>query len=386
MDTWAYVPDRDFSYSLEWYTSVTRTVTKEYRASMRTRPRVEITYQFKLTPEQYGAAKLLARKQGAAKFRIPLWQEGYRVANLAFDSTAIPKDQYNPFHTAGGLVLVWESDTKWEVATIASVNPYTQINLTSGLRYPYTNALIVPIRVADFVQQLSAPREASESRVTASARFRIIEGDDFSTRTSGLYLSSPKYRNLYVVRDRALVSGSIRDQSHIETKELDTEVGGLSVTQIHTSPEERSSMAWGARTNAARWNLLYWLHTRRGRFKSFWCPSWNSDLELRNTINPADTSITVLGAEVPSATFPIDLFLLKRNGESYCFRVTGATYTGGGLEVLTLDEAIGVTINTWEVEAICFLRRVRFDADHIELRHTSNNQVYVTAPIVEVPL
>lgn len=385
MDLWPFVPERVFNYSLEWHTAVQRTVTKEYRQCNRKRPRVEISYTFNMTQAQYGAAKLLTRSIGAAEFLIPLWQEAHRVGNLSAGATAVAKDQYDPFYFANCSILVWESETKHEIAAVHTINPYSQLNLWEGLANSYTTPLIVPLRAASFVQQLSAPREASP-RVVASARFRIIDGDDFSARTTGLYLSGTKYKGRCVVRDRALVSGSIRDQFHIETTELDTEIGGVAVTQVRTTPEEKTAAAWKAHGNQARWDLLYWLHTRKGRQQSFHVPSWNADLTLAAAIAADASTISVNAAGMSSAAFPTDLYLRKRDGSDLCFRVTGAADPSGGRETLLLEAPLGVSVQPWEVEILCFLRKMRFDSDRIELKNASNNTTYVTVPLVEVPL
>lgn len=385
MELWRFVPEIGFTYSYEWATDLQRTITKEYRQAGRDRPRLEISYNFVLQPNDYGAAKLLTRTIGASEFLLPLWQEAHRVGNMAAGTTAIAKDTYDPFYFPMGSILVWESATKYEIVAVSSINPYSQINIYDGLAASYTAPLIVPLRKASFVQQLSAPREPAK-RVVASARFRVIEGDDFSARTTGLYLSGTKYKTRCVVRDRALVSGSIRDQSYVEKKELDTEIGGVSVTQLRATPEDKSGLAWKAHGNQARWDLLYWIHSRKGRQKAFHVPSWNDDIKLASPIAADATTLSIYAAGASAQQFPFDLYIRKRDGSDLCFRVTGASDPSGGRETLLLEAPLGVAVQQWEIETFCFLRKMRFDSDRIELRNASNNTTYASAPVVEVPL
>lgn len=387
MEAWLYPPERGFSASDEWLTDIITTVSKEYRIAMRSRPRHEVTYSFRLTPEMYGAAKLQARRLALDTFLIPLWAERHSVASLAQGVTAIPKDAANPYYHAGDKVLIYESASKYAIVEALSVNnPYTQINLGMGLASAFSNASIVPLRVASFSQKFSAPRtDGASAYITASARFRIVDGDDFSSRTTGLYLTASTYKSLRVVRDRALAASSVQDEIQQEAKELDTEVGGLVVIPARSTPRELSAVSWRVRGSQARWDLLYWLHTRKGRQKSFYVPTWNKDITLASAVAANATAMVVNGAGFPEATFPFDCMLVKRDGSDICFRVTGAVYSGGGIETLTLENALGVAVQVWEVAQICFMRRMRFASDRIEMRHAANGVSYVSVPVQEVP-
>lgn len=392
METWAYPPQKQFSESLEWLTDVQRCRTAEYRQSIRHRPRQEFQFPHRLTAAQFGKAKVLARDLGSDSLLVPLWSWFTEPGALAAGATLVPKNTSDSFLLleVGSSVMIWEGASKWEVHVVElnSTNPaFPYITLEDAITQDFTRPILVPLREGQFAQEFEATRSTSEW-VECSARFRIISGDDhysdYATR-GGLY-SSESYLSHPVVTDRSLATSGIREQFERQYEELDSLIGGAYRYPTLSRSEQTGQITWSAQTRAGARDLVYWLHSRKGRWKSFWIPSWNKDLTVTHEIASSDTSIEIADIGMrTSGEFPFDIMILTKAGARVYCHVTGATTGAAGKEVIGLSSEVGAHLYTWDIEAVCFLTLSRFASDRIEINHSSGGNVTATALIAEVP-
>jgi hypothetical protein len=392
METWAYPPQKDFSESLEWLTDIQRCKTAEYRQSIRMRPRQEVQFNHTITAAQFGQAKTLARDLGSDSLLVPLWQWHTEPGALASGTTLVPKNISDSFLLldVGTSVMIWESASKWEVNAVGlnSTNPaFPYITLEDAITQNFTRPLLVPLRVGQFAQDFEATRTTSQW-VECSARFRIIGADDhFDDYVSrgGLY-STETYLSRPVITDRSLASSGVREQFGREYEEVDSIIGGAYRYPTLSRSDHHGQFTWSSQTRAGARALYYWLHSRRGKWRSFWVPSWNKDITVTHEIASTDTSIEIADIGIrTSGEFPLDIMILTKAGARIYCRVTGATAGSSGKEVVGLSGQVGAHLYTWDIEAVCFLTPSRFDSDRIEINHSAGGYMTAMAPIVEVP-
>jgi hypothetical protein len=149
-------------------------------------------------------------------------------------------------------------------------------------------------------------------------------------------------------------------------------------------------MAWTCQNADALLNLRLWLHTRRGRWKQFWIPSWNADVTITRSITGGDTSIEVaaigFSGRYPN---PTDLFIAatgEAGGGGWFVRVTGATAGGSGKELLTLSAPFSGSADIGVIDKTSKLTLSRFNSDRISIQHLPGRQATVVASVKEVPV
>lgn len=392
MAVWPYVPQKDVTESLEWCTDVMRCRSAEYRQSLRSKPRQELTMRFVMTEAQFSAARMLAMTIGGGACLVPLWQWHIRPGNLASGATVIPEDIADPprVFDVGTSVLVWESSSKWEAAVILlnSTNPaYPYLTLTAGLSTSYTDPVVIPLRSGEFAQEFEATRSSS-TVIETSARFRVQVGDDYSgdyASRGGLY-SAEEYQSIPVVTDRSLSASGIREQFERKWDEIDSIIGGAYRFPVFAAPEQSGQFAWVARNRSEMRALTYWLHSRKGQWKSFWVPTWNRDLTVTAEIAANTTSIEIadIGFRT-NARIPCDIMILTTAGARIYCHVTAASAGDPGKELIGLSAQVGTHLFLWDIAMVCMLKRTRFAADRIEIHHGPAGTAMVSAPTVEVP-
>lgn len=392
MEVWPYCPQAAVTESLEWLTDVQRCRSAEYRACLRKSPRQEFQYRFVMTPSQFGEAKVMAQALGASSLLVPLWPSFREPGSLASGTTSVPKSMSDSFalFDVDTSVLIWESASKWEVHTVAinSTNPaYPYITLGEALGQSFANPAIVPLRVGEFAQEFDATRSSSLS-VETEARFRVLVGDDHSgdyNMYGGLY-SAVSYDGHPIVVDRSLVGSGMREQFERRYEEVDSVIGGAYRFATLSRPEQSGQISWSASTLTGQRALLYWLHSRKGQWKSFWVPSWNGDLTITHEIASTDTYIEISDIGLRTrASFPLHIMILTKAGARVYCKVTGAAAGSAGKELIGLSAQVGASLYTWEISAVCMLTLCRFGSDRIEIAHGTGGHMSATAPIVEVP-
>ena len=118
--------------------------------------------------------------------------------------------------------------------------------------------------------------------------------------------------------------------------------------------------------------LLTFFDTVKGRWKSFWCPSFQDDLELVADVAADDTTVTIRSIGYAAAL--ADLVL--RRHIAFCFpgnsfyhrRIESAVDNGGGTETLTLSAALDVPYTRSNGGTVSFLWHGRLESDAMEVQ------------------
>lgn len=379
MDLWPFVPQREFTESLDWLTDVIPCKGAEQRLSLRALPRPGYQYSVVLDPAQFSRAKMLARGLGDKEILLPLWGELTRLGPVASGTTTLTFDTRFAQYVAGRQLVVFDEDDHYELATI-EVKVDTDLVLADPLAKTYTNALVMPVQTVRFAQPLEGSRSSNEY-FRATARF---SGTD-ATEVPDLALYPTLYLGHEVVTDRAFLIGDLRERFLREAEVVDSSLGVVWAGPTLTYATQDSVMSWDTLTREELWKVRSWLYTRRGKWKAFWLPSWNNDLEVVQNISSTDTEVIIKAVGYSNLDTTRDIMIQTTCGQRYLRRIIGATPGIGGTEVLELAEPIGFTHTVAEITLACFLTLYRFDADRVEIRHRAARGASVSIPITEVP-
>lgn len=136
------------------------------------------------------------------------------------------------------------------------------------------------------------------------------------------------------------------------------------------------------------WFWKEWLHARAGKHTPFWISSQSQDFVLLETIFFTDVGITVQDYEYRNfynlAQGKRDIVIVNKAGERFYRRITSATSTTPGEEIIGIDAPLGVTIPLNEIKIISFLHPSRLDVDGIEIawNHTEFATVSFAARVL----
>lgn len=384
METWHFRPQTNVVESVEWLTDVRRCKVAEYRRAMRTIPRIGYTFSHKMwDPREFATAREIARKVGGDDLYVPDWPTHEQIPSINAGTVSLPIDASDtPALKSGAHAMVWESWDKWEAVAVTGINTGTiSVSATTSA---YVRPIVVALRVGNFTQAFDGDRQAGEYTFS-SASFLCLDTEDLAGTTT---VNWTTYKDAPVMTDAVKLLGGIKNTSTRDVETIDSRTGPVYKYAVHSSASQESALAWNLKTYAQLHAFRLWLHDMKGRFKSMWCPSWNTDLTITSNVAINDTTIEIakVGAGY-AATYPDNSdFVVITGGAPLCFRVTDVAAGSAGREVLTLESPALTTVNASSTPSACRLLLSRFDSDQIVIQHKTGRTADVVIPIVEIPV
>lgn len=376
---WPFTPRVEYSESLEWATDIIDTFNKEQRIALRTAPRQSFAYRHPLSAAEFSKAKAIATGWTFRVFGVPVWNERQRIAGLSAGATVIPVDTTAADYRAGGLAAIWINNndvTGVEIDTVAAGS----ITLKLPLARSYSNVIVAPVR---FCRAFSG---FDFSRITGrftdlSQEFQANDNVDLG------YDPSETHRDYPVLEYCPLIVSPLSERIARDLDIFDNQSGLVEVDTVNSWVRRRYTIAMLRANKADTWAMRRWLHSRRGRQKAFWLPSFNDDLILAQTtgLNPSTLTVKPFGA-VQFYDGKLDLRIVLNDGRRFFAQVITATVDSNGNEQLGLGSAlISPPISPSDVKQIAIMSLVRFDADKITINYDSAGFASMTVSAIEVP-
>lgn len=386
---WPFRPQVNVVESYEWYTYINRCREAEYRYCKRPIPRAGFTFQYIMRAAEYGVARELANLIGADTLYVPDWPRYTQVPSVSPSTVTLPVDaSMTPSYKVGGKLLLWGSNEDYEVCSIQGIGEGT-ISI-SAVQDFHDNPCVVPLREGTITQEFGADRGPTDFSV-ADIVFQVPVTEDL-TPTYGEGLVFSDYLGSPVMTSVVEMNGGARENHPRVVDEVDSIVGLVRKTPVYTTPDRSFLVSWTTADREELWNVLLWLHSRKGRWKNFWLPSWNEDVHITTGPMNNDTTIEVDAVGFASAySNPTDLLIMTQSGGGWPVRVTGATPGETGKELLQLSEPFqthvpglsGIPLQM--ISRTCRLTLSRLNSDRVEVHHQSGDQATIVVPTVEVP-
>lgn len=384
MATWPYRPQLPLREALEWNTDITRCYTTEYRQCLRTMPRMTWTHEYQLDYDDKAVAVELSRNNAHLDIDVPEWQSLVDIiATSAGTATLpIPGAATIPAYKAGGKAIIWESNANFEVVTVSGVST-NSISISATTRN-HGKATVCPLRSCEILNPLECDLKPADF-VTATAVFRCNITEDL-TPTYGEGIGYAEYLDIQVVTDTVELFSGAKETTERDLAVLDSVVGIVDRRPVYAAPNRTGVLAWYCGDRAELWNRRRWLHSRKGRQKNFWAPSWNADVVITRDITGGDTTLEIAACNFAS-TFatPCDFAIIAPDGGIWPVRVTGATAGSAGRELLALESAFVGAVSLANIATTCKLTLSRFGTDSIEIHHLTGGQATVAVSVVEDP-
>lgn len=382
MELWPFVPQREFTESLEWLTDVIRAKGQEQRIALRPQARQELMLTHLMDDQTLARAKSLARFASAGEILVPGWESFTRIGALAAGSAVLTFDtSYAPYRV-GGQVVVWQEDDHFEVRTLTAVAA-GQLDLDEPLELEYGLALVMPARPSLFLQEFEASRSTHPWK---RGQVRFVSTEYRSLEGSGAAPSYPVYRGHDVLTDRTVLLSDVNERYVREAETFDGGLGVLWSGPEFTYPVQTGLASWSLDSRADLWRIRAWLDARRGRQVGFWLPSWNVDLVLTTPTTASGTTLTVRNVGFSSYEGVRDIMILTTSGTTYFRRVLNSAPGSPGFDVLLIDSALGVVLQPSQVQAICLLTFHRLDTDRVEIKHRAARGADIAVAVMEAPV
>lgn len=375
---WPFIPQTKHQESLEWKTDVIPSFNNEQRIALRSAPRQSISYDFQLDPRQFSRAKAISTQWAHRVYGVPVWAEATRVGALSAGAMSILLDTSDADYRDADLVAIWESDEKYEAVETTTIAA-GQINLKLGVVGDYTAAYVMPVRFARTRDGMSFNRGA-HLVTTAKASFQVTSNKDIGAATGW-----PTHRGKDVLTERTVLVGDLSERISRAVEEFDNGSGPISVDPVNSWVRATKTVTFDTLTRAERWAMRQWVHSRRGKQKGFWLPSWNTDFEILLDVGELTASLTIRPIGYPTYYGVKDIMIALKNGTLVFARVIGGVTGTDGNEVLGLDAAIGTAFLAADVDFACFMSHVRFDSDRIDIKHDSAGRATMSVAVVETP-
>ena len=360
--------------ALEFYTDVLPSYTNEAeeRRQLRALPRQYFKYtndaSFGNMQEIYNA--VCANLRG--KWLVPCWFEAQPIAvttgQLIFAADTLLHDLRVNSHA-----LLFKSICNWQVVRIAEV---TDNSVTTVEPCAFTGrAYIVPLRVG----KLSGNSSAAPTGFVNSFDLQYYVEDVLA----GLTESPTQYngKDLYTLPYLIEQAGNVKifqDESQLEFS-----VGGINSETPWLKSAYSKEYKFDGQGIAEYREFKNWFYRRAGRYRDFYSPSFESNLQNRSTGNVAsifkfkdEGYVSRLFAHVKRIGF-------RLAGGSWEIRTaTAAANLGGGESQITLNAPLNVPAN--QIELISFVSLNRLDTDRVELTLGQNDKFNSSASVVEI--
>lgn len=338
-------------------------------------PRRTFEYTFLLETSEWAIAQVLARNSHEP-YLVPMWRDIVSVGTLT-NATLTPvlgaSFHETRHYRVGGSVLLWTSNTSYEVRTILGILPDGRVWFTAPVTVE--NAYMAPLIEA----RLTGPVEAQRST------FDLIEVKASFESTEDLAVNPLQRPAVYLghpVIDDPVIAGSLTESDFRDVEVIDNHTGPVWFGASRAKPAHVTELAWSFLDRESHWEWYRWLFAVRGRWKAFFRPSQNVDFRPTATPSVNSTEVSVARTGLVAADFSEGSFhVVLHTAAGPLYREVTA-FTPGTTDTLVMSQPYG---STSPLLGVSFLRFCRLDTDRIEQHFGPGGIVTASAPIVELP-
>jgi hypothetical protein len=327
----------------------------------------------------------------ARAFGIPIWHESRFLSAAATAgalSVTLPTTSYADYRV-GGLVLIYESHTKFDVLEIETAGiTGTTLTFTNGLQNSYTTkALVMPLRTGYIQPTVQGTRLLSDGGRLA-LRFRVTDNDNNLASTAGW----TTYNSKVVLDDVNSTDGGLGVSEELirDLIIIDGDVGPATVETLWPHDKRGHTKTFWVKTPADLWKVRQLVHALRGRQVSFYLPTKGHDLELTAQLLSAGTSLTVRNVGYARyvqnrQTRNIIQVIFNDGTASLIREITASSEVDANTETMTVDVAWPATKPVSTIDRIQYLELSRFASDSIRFRYALGERTCrISAPTITV--
>lgn len=382
-ETYLYSPFKaqmDYTERLEWATDIIPSKTKEQRLCLRRNPRTYLNLRIYLNEKDYRDFRSMLRSIDKTSIILPDWRDFVMVSSIGASDLEIPLNMGMGFYNKGDFVVI-QFGNDYYLKEIASIT-LSSIFIETPIGVPVTNVKLMTSKIATIKDGVNFNRGALNNNF-CNLVFETQRNYDYSAS-----LDYQTYKGYYVLNDcQPILSGL--DERVVHLYDVYDNITSLpEYEQINYYVDKYMTCNLIAKTLNQRLKIIRFLHNMKGRFGSFWLPSFHNDFIINLNITAIASTIKVSSIgygyyyrDGEKQSFVIEM----KNGTRYYNTIISSTKNRNE-EIFTLENSFGSIINIASIRRVMFINRVRFDADAIELKHLTSNITTVSVPVREVQL
>lgn len=367
---WGYQPNwaDPVREKLNWLTDVLTTHSGiEQRIGLRDAPRRGLEYSLAtLNRHQSARLEMLLLGWQANLFAVPVWTDGQMLAGeLAAGSLSIPCATAGFEFAANGLALLWRAHDSYEAVEIASVGGASLTLKTATVATWPVGSRVYPIRLGYLPQRQGFTRETAH-HLTGKVAFSFIDNPGVAAVDTG-----DTYAGYRVYLGRTNWADPIEIEASRQLETLDYDTGAPWVDDLSGLAALLKSWHWTLKSRAEIVALRSWLAARAGKRVPFWSAAQGTDMEVLAVVGSSDTTLTIrnigyaryLNGRADCRHLVIETLA----GARYYRSIPNASEIDDASEMLSIDSALGVTLQPAEIVRVRFLHLVRLESDEIEI-------------------
>lgn len=377
-DLWPYRPNTGLLETLEFMTDPLVSRTGEQRIALRSAPRQIFDASHILRTPQFSRAKPIMRANAHLTIDLPIWPEQVHLVGRWADSI-----DFLPFDATYGdfrdRVLIWQNDQTYVIADILDADS-SGIALAAPLGIALVNPVVTPIRECLCVDGFTIRRDTTYDVINA----KFVVHDDNVDLSSSYVTDYPQYQSKDVVTERTLMVTDINETIVRSSEYIDNSFGKITVETTKNYADFGQMVAFNDARPSGLWRRRLWLHSLRGKQKTFWLPTFNDDLILASSFGSGDTTISVVSISDPNLYIDKNVMFLLNDGNRYFRQLTNAVNMGD-TDTLTLSSSLGVAVSPSDIDLFCFISLVRLNSDSVQIDHNFALESITSIPVMEVP-
>lgn len=387
-------PEMPYTELLEFLTDIhAHRDGSEQRIALRKNPRQSFEWDLVLE-DAFTRSRIhnLLFDWHARNFGIPIWHEA-RFLSAAVTAGAmtasIATTSYADYRV-GGLVLIYESHTKFDVMEIDTAGiGATTLTFTNPVQNTYTTkALMMPLRTGNLQPTVAGSRLLSDGGRLA-LRFRVNDNDNNLASTAGwnTYNSKVVLDDVNSVGESGL---SVAEELIRDLIVIDGDVGQSTVETLWPHDKRSHTKTFWTKTPADLWKVRQLLHALRGRQTSFYLPTKGYDLIPTTGLLNLGTSLTVRNVGyaryvAQRQTRNIIQVVFNDGTATLTREITASSEVDANTETMTVDIAWPATKALSTIDRIQFIELSRFESDTFRFRYALGERTCrVSAPTITV--
>jgi len=362
--------------ALEYYTDVLPAYTNgaEERAQLRALPRQYYKHSLATNFDQMREVHNALRANLRNRWLIPEWFQAQRVSGVVAGQTVFPVDTLIHDLRANTHALLWKGYCDWQIVDVDTITA-TTITLSTPAAFA-GSVLIVPFRVG----RVSGSAKMSPSGWDDQFDLEYYVDDVLGglTETPAQLNGQDYYTTPYVLDERNST------QLDWEEDQVEYVLGGIDSMTPWTRSMYTYQYNFDDSGPEAYWELKQWWYRRAGKFRPFYSPTFESDLQKRSTGTVTNT-FQFQDEGYTAHLYPTlnRLGFLLKNGTWLARTVTAASNIGGGLGQVTLNAALNVAAR--DIERVSFILFNRLNTDRLELNLQAHGRFTTNASVLEIP-
>jgi len=388
----AFSPDwsDDVVERYEWATQIIEADDgTERRNRLRTNPRRSMEYRVLVETDDKRWLETYLWDWKARLFSVPIWTDcvfttadtpiGDSVIDVAFTD--------NTSFKVGGVAIFIIDQRDTEAVEIASIDPTSLTLLRPTLKAWPSGTRIYPALVGRLTEDQNLIQPTADIDF-ASVKFQFVDNEAIPAVDAPIQYQDVNGEPTFILEK---IPNRASDLSLTYQSKYGLVDFGINVPFVDDRqgfPDVVTKFEFADEGREDIWFWKEWLHARAGKHTPFWISSQSQDFVLLETIFSTDVGIVVQDYEYRNfynfAQGKRDIVIVSKAGQRFYRRITSATSTTPGEEIIGIDAPLGITITLNQIKIISFLHPSRLDVDGIEIAwsHTEFAKIAFAARVL----